>query len=964
MRRPAGGGAHISEPVRSFGLVARLLATAGVTIAVLAAGFVLALGAVRGSRAATAADARTEQVLSLSARLERLAVDLETGERGFVITHTDVFLQPYAAARAAIPTTERRLVGRVRGHPAERATVIQIVRQIDAYVRGWGAPVIATARRNPAAAAALERTGRGKHQMDAIRARFSTLNHTETGLAAATRTRAHRDADRMVLLAVLALVVVLALLVGGVAFALRLVVAPTRRLGRVVGRLEQALNRMAATLQSGEAELRRDGRELAEALEALEDEKRDIEGLQAFAERLSRQTGLEPVAEIALRALAEAAGAPAAALFVGLDDGDPALTLVARLGDESAPPASLPAVGPATTPRGSAIAGAPGGSELELRHGGRPVGVVWLALDGGRAPAGEGARRLERMADRCAVALAGALALRAASSQAALSRAVLDSAHEAFIATDEEGRIIEFNPSAEDLLGWSRDDVLGRQLADTVVPPASREAIEASLAHYREAGEAEILDRAIETEAAHRDGRLIPVEMTVTAVHVGERPRFNAFLRDITERRERELERELRLAVSSVLAESATPHEAIAGALPALGERLSWQHGGYWALDEAAQTLRCETYWRAPGFDADELERRSRGLVLKVGQGLPGKVARSGEARWVMQDEAPNERRFPRARAGWDAGVHAGVGVPVTADGRVIGVLEFLGREPRRPDRGLLDALGAVSAQLGQFMERRRLQDEADRLKDEFFALVSHELRTPLTSIVGYCEILLDEDDEDDGGLDPQQRRFLETVDRSAHRLLRLVGDLLFVAQIEAGTMHLELGDVNLAEVAADAVEAALPTADARGVSLVLHAELPAPIRGDHDRLGQATDNLVANALKFTPSGGEVSVVLTPGDGDATLEVSDTGIGIPADEQARLFDRFFRASTATDRAIPGIGLGLAIVKAIAAAHGGEISVSSVEGHGTTFALTVPLGGDTSGGERSAAPALTRAGGRR
>jgi signal transduction histidine kinase len=234
--------------------------------------------------------------------------------------------------------------------------------------------------------------------------------------------------------------------------------------------------------------------------------------------------------------------------------------------------------------------------------------------------------------------------------------------------------------------------------------------------------------------------------------------------------------------------------------------------------------------------------------------------------------------------------------------------------------------------------QNKRLR-ELDRLKDEFLSLVSHELRTPLTSIRGYLDLVLD---EEAGYLNPEQRRFLEAVDRNSGRLLRLVGDLLFVAQADAGRLSLERAKVDLSQVAADCVEGAMPTASEKSVKLVLSAEAVPAVIGDRGRLAQVLDNLVANALKFTPEGGTVEVRTRPEDDHVTLEVADTGIGIPAKDQPRLFERFFRSSVAEDQAIPGTGLGLAIVKAIVEAHAGRITIESREGAGTTFRVELPL----------------------
>ncbi|HXV58674.1 MAG TPA: PAS domain S-box protein, partial [Gaiellaceae bacterium] len=217
----------------------------------------------------------------------------------------------------------------------------------------------------------------------------------------------------------------------------------------------------------------------------------------------------------------------------------------------------------------------------------------------------------------------------------------------------------------------------------------------------------------------------------------------------------------------------------------------------------------------------------------------------------------------------------------------------------------------AEAAQQDLAAQNERLR-ELDRLKDEFIALVSHELRTPLTSIRGYTELLLD---EEAGELSADQRQFLGVVERNAHRLLHLVGDLLFLAQVEAGKLVLDVGALDLASVASESVEAARPQAEVKNITLTL-ATSPLPlIGGDRARIGQLLDNLVSNAVKFTPEGGRVDVRVRTEKREAVLEVRDSGMGIPADERHLLFQRFFRTSTATEQAIQGTGLGLAISKA-------------------------------------------------
>ena len=228
---------------------------------------------------------------------------------------------------------------------------------------------------------------------------------------------------------------------------------------------------------------------------------------------------------------------------------------------------------------------------------------------------------------------------------------------------------------------------------------------------------------------------------------------------------------------------------------------------------------------------------------------------------------------------------------------------------------------------------------ELDRLKDEFVATVSHELRTPLTSMMGFLEMLRE---EEAGELTDEQRRFLSIVYRSSERLQRLVGDLHFVARLDANGLQLLVGDVQLDEVLRECIEATAALARAR--DLELHTDIqPIPvIQADRERLVQLATNLLSNAVKFTPAGGLVTVRAFVDGGDAVLQVEDTGIGIPPVDQDRLFQRFFRSSTATEQAIPGTGLGLVISKAIVEAHGGSIAVRSDTGAGTSFTVRLPL----------------------
>jgi len=232
-------------------------------------------------------------------------------------------------------------------------------------------------------------------------------------------------------------------------------------------------------------------------------------------------------------------------------------------------------------------------------------------------------------------------------------------------------------------------------------------------------------------------------------------------------------------------------------------------------------------------------------------------------------------------------------------------------------------------------------QRELDRLKDDFVATVSHELRTPLTSMMGFLQMIRD---GEAGELTPEQERFLAIVYRSSERLQRLVGDLLFVARLDASGLQMHFEPVQLDRLMHDAVESVSGLARSHELDLELELEPVPDVSGDRERLMQLLGNLLSNALKFTPAGGTVTARTFVEDGYVVGEVEDTGIGIPVAEQERLFQRFFRSSTATAQAIPGTGLGLVISKAIAEAHGGTIGIRSEPGRGTSFRVELPIEG--------------------
>jgi signal transduction histidine kinase len=226
------------------------------------------------------------------------------------------------------------------------------------------------------------------------------------------------------------------------------------------------------------------------------------------------------------------------------------------------------------------------------------------------------------------------------------------------------------------------------------------------------------------------------------------------------------------------------------------------------------------------------------------------------------------------------------------------------------------------------------------RVKDEFVASVSHELRTPLTSVRGYVDILLERDD-----LTAEARAQLEVVARNGERLNRLVADLLHTARADEGPMKVVRKRTDLGDIVRASVAAAAPAAHAAGIELELDAPSSLMALVDGQRIAQAVDNLVSNAIKYTPRGGRVEVRLGVDGRRVEICVADSGIGIQAADRDRLFTRFFRARHGEEQSVQGLGLGLGIARSIVESHGGRIDVDSEVGRGSVFRIRLPVTDD-------------------
>jgi len=409
------------------------------------------------------------------------------------------------------------------------------------------------------------------------------------------------------------------------------------------------------------------------------------------------------------------------------------------------------------------------------------------------------------------------------------------------------------------------------------------------------------------------------------------------------------------LAVTRILAESPALSDATMRILKTIGESLNWEVGAMWTPDPRVNMLRCLIVWHATLAKVEKFKSVTEALTFAPGAGMPGRAWVTLKPVWIP--DITDDDNFPRAPFAIADGLHSGFAFPILFGEKFLGVMEFFSSEIRKPDDALLAMFGSVGNQIGQFIVRKRAEEErehllssehvaraeaeaANRTKDEFLAIVSHELRTPLNAIVGWTGLL-------SGGLDEtMSTRAIEIIDRNAKAQAQLIDDILDVSRIGSGNFRLDLRPVQLDQVIKVAVDSMRPGADAKKIEILVTFDPNiGPVSGDPDRLQQIVWNILSNAVKFTPPAGQINVRLAGNNGHNEIVVNDTGEGIPAEFLPHVFDPFRQADSSKTRRHGGLGLGLAIVRRLVDLHGGSVKAhSDGAGKGTTFTLMLPCVG--------------------
>ncbi len=486
--------------------------------------------------------------------------------------------------------------------------------------------------------------------------------------------------------------------------------------------------------------------------------------------------------------------------------------------------------------------------------------------------------------------------------------AMLETALDCIVSMDAAGRLIEFNPAAERTFGYTRDQALGRPLAELLVPPGLRPQHGAGLAQFLRTGEWSALGRRVETVAVRSDGEEFPVELSASAVDIGGQPMFIAYLRDISDRRAAEVALRDQLRLTEQLLE----------VIP----------NPIYMKDDQGRYLRFNQAW-ADFFGYC----REDWLGRTVTDVFPGPYGEGVKAKDALLLANPGAQTLESEMADAHGNVHVILSNKATftrADGSVGGLI------------GVVTDMTERKRFEAQLMAAREAAEQANRAKSDFLANMSHEIRTPMNAILGMTDLLLDT------RIDSEQRQYLGMLKSSGSALLSLLNDILDFSKVEAGRLELDHTDFTLGDTVAEAVRMLAPrAADKRiALSLTMAQDLPTTVRGDPTRLRQVLVNLVGNAIKFTDA-GKVSVTvrqIAREGSTCTLQftVADTGIGIPDDKKARLFEAFAQADASVTRRYGGTGLGLAISKRLVEAQGGGIWVDSQPGLGSSFHFTVRL----------------------
>ncbi|MGN7612286.1 PAS domain S-box protein [Magnetococcales bacterium HHB-1] len=486
------------------------------------------------------------------------------------------------------------------------------------------------------------------------------------------------------------------------------------------------------------------------------------------------------------------------------------------------------------------------------------------------------------------------------AEDAAKRDAVMQTALDAIVVTDIEGRILEFNPAAERTFGFTREEIIGRSLTETIIPERYRQAHQQGVKRFKKDHTLSIEGRRIEIFAQHADGHEIPVEAAIGVARVGDDFLFTGYLRDITQKRAseehlRKLSRAVEQSPASIII---TDREGTIEFVNAKFVEIT----GYSYEETIGENPRILKSGQTP-------EERYNELWHTITQGQ----------EW--SGEFVNKKK----------------------NGEIY--REWASISPIRHPDGSINNYLAVKENITEYIElqealiqAKEAAEQANRAKSTFLATMSHEIRTPLNAILGMGELL------GDTTLTKTQSWCVRTLQRSGETLLTLINDILDLSKIEAGQLKTENIPFNLRESIAGTMAFFILHASEKGLRLshIVNEEAPYYVKGDPIRLRQILINLVGNAVKFTET-GEITVnVRVDTEQRILFEVKDSGPGIPIEQQEIIFQAFTQADSTITRNHGGTGLGLTICRKLVGLLGGHIELESTPGKGSTFRFMIPM----------------------
>ncbi|MGI4791362.1 MAG: response regulator, partial [Janthinobacterium lividum] len=485
-------------------------------------------------------------------------------------------------------------------------------------------------------------------------------------------------------------------------------------------------------------------------------------------------------------------------------------------------------------------------------------------------------------------------------------RLTIDTALDAVINADSQGIITGWNTQAELIFGRSRTEAIGLKLDETIIPEKYREAHRQGLAHFLKTGEGPVLNERIEIAALRRDGTEFPIELAIVPVQSQEGVSFSAFVRDISESKQAEEERERLSHYNHLLLESTG--EGMYG-LDTNGNctflnRAATSILGITADEALGKNMHRLTHYCHLDGSAYPAEDCPIYRVLKTGQSC-----RVDDEVFLRADGTPVPVEYTSS--------------PILNEGNLQGAVVTFADITRRKKAE---------------EELRQARDDAEaasRTKSQFLANMSHELRTPMNAILGYSEMLQEEAEEE--GLDSFTPD-LQKIQGAGRHLLALINDILDLSKIEAGKMELYLEDFNLPDVVSDIAATVQTLVTKKNNQLTVQCSPNVKMmRGDLTKVRQSLLNLLSNAAKFTEN-GTISLDVRLEDQFYIFDVRDTGIGMTEEQIAGLFEAFSQADASTTRKYGGTGLGLAITRRFCRMMGGDATVQSVPGTGSTFTM--------------------------